>query len=140
MEHNNIIEAENLCFSYKNEDGGALPVIRNISISIEKGSFVAILGHNGSGKSTFAKLCNMILTPDSGRLSVGGVDVTREDLTEDDIYQLRRKIGMVFQNPDNQLVATIVEEDIAFGPENLGIPPTEIRQRVDDALKAVNMT
>lgn len=140
MEHNNIIEAENLCFSYKNEDGGALPVIRNISISIEQGSFVAILGHNGSGKSTFAKLCNMILTPDSGRLSVGGVDVTRDDLTEDDIYQLRRKIGMVFQNPDNQLVATIVEEDIAFGPENIGIPPAEIRQRVDDALKAVNMT
>ncbi len=137
---NNIIEAKNLCFSYKNEDGGALPVIKNISFSIERGSFVAILGHNGSGKSTLAKLCNMILTPDSGKLSVGGVDVTAEALSEDDIYSLRRKIGMVFQNPDNQLVATIVEEDIAFGPENLGIEPTEIRRRVDDALTAVNMT
>ncbi|MBP3919709.1 MAG: energy-coupling factor transporter ATPase [Clostridia bacterium] len=135
-----MIEANNLCFSYKTEDGGAFPVIKNLSFAIEKGSFVAILGHNGSGKSTLAKLCNMILTPDSGTLVVGGVDVTRNDLSEDDIYQLRRQIGMVFQNPDNQLVATIVEEDIAFGPENLGIPPKEIRARVDDALRAVNMT
>ncbi len=140
MMKQNIIEAEHLSFSYKNEDGGALPVIKDISFRIEQGSFVAILGHNGSGKSTLAKLCNMILTPDSGSLSVGGIEVTREDLTEDDIYDLRRKIGMVFQNPDNQLVATIVEEDIAFGPENLGIEPKEIRRRVDDALTAVNMT
>ena len=140
MEHQYIIEANNLCFSYKTEDGGAFPVIKKLSFAIEKGSFVAILGHNGSGKSTLAKLCNMILTPDSGTLVVGGVDVTRNDLSEDDIYQLRRQIGMVFQNPDNQLVATIVEEDIAFGPENLGIPPKEIRARVDDALRAVNMT
>ncbi|MBQ8578093.1 MAG: energy-coupling factor transporter ATPase [Clostridia bacterium] len=137
---NYIIEAENLCFSYKSEDGTALPVIKNLTFGIEAGSFVAILGHNGSGKSTLAKLCNMILTPDSGKLRVGGVDVTDENLTEDDIYNLRRKIGMVFQNPDNQLVATIVEEDIAFGPENLGIAPGEIRRRVDDALRAVNMT
>ncbi len=135
-----IIQAKNLCFSYKNEDGKPLPVIKNLTFSIERGSFVSILGHNGSGKSTLAKLLNLVLTPDSGELSVGGIDVMRDDLSEEDIYNLRRRIGMVFQNPDNQLVATIVEEDIAFGPENLGIEPEEIRQRVDDALAAVNMT
>ena len=135
-----IIQAKNLCFSYKNEDGKPLPVIKNLTFSIERGSFVSILGHNGSGKSTLAKLLNLVLTPDSGELSVGGIDVMRDDLSEEDIYNLRRRIGMVFQNPDNQLVATIVEEDIAFGPENLGIAPDEIRQRVDDALAAVNMT
>jgi len=140
MGTNNIIEAKNLCFSYKNEDGGAIPVIRDVTFSVERGSFVAILGHNGSGKSTLAKLLNLVLTPDSGALTVGGTDVMRDDLTDEDIYRLRQSIGMVFQNPDNQLVATIVEEDIAFGPENLGIPPKEIRQRVDDALAAVNMT
>ncbi len=136
----NIIQAKNLCFSYKNEDGNPHPVIRDITFSIERGSFVCILGHNGSGKSTLAKLLNLVLTPDSGELTVGGIDVMREDLTDEDIYNLRRRIGMVFQNPDNQLVATIVEEDIAFGPENLGIEPEEIRKRVDDALAAVNMT
>ncbi|MBQ7298821.1 MAG: energy-coupling factor transporter ATPase [Clostridia bacterium] len=135
-----IIQAKNLCFSYKNEDGKPLPVIKNLTFSIERGSFVSILGHNGSGKSTLAKLLNLVLTPDSGELSVGGIDVMRDDLSEEDIYNLRRRIGMVFQNPDNQLVATIVEEDIAFGPENLGIEPDEIRKRVDDALAAVNMT
>ena len=139
MNQNLIIEAKNLCFSYKNEDGNHLPVLRDLTFSIERGSFVAILGHNGSGKSTLAKLLNLILTPDSGSLMVDGIDVTGE-LSEDDLYRLRRKVGMVFQNPDNQLVATIVEEDIAFGPENLGISPDEIRQRVDDALAAVNMT
>ena len=135
-----IIQAKNLCFSYKNEDGNPLPVIKNLTFEIERGSFVCILGHNGSGKSTLAKLLNLVLTPDSGELSVGGIDIMRDDLTEEDIYNLRRRIGMVFQNPDNQLVATIVEEDIAFGPENLGIEPEEIRRRVDDALAAVNMT
>ena len=137
---NPIIEAKDLCFSYKNEDGIPLPVIRNLTFSVERGSFVCILGHNGSGKSTLAKLLNLVLTPDSGSLSVGGIDVMRDDLSDDDIYNLRRRIGMVFQNPDNQLVATIVEEDIAFGPENLGIAPDEIRTRVDEALRAVNMT
>ena len=135
-----IIRAKNLCFSYKNEDGNPYPVIRDLTFEIERGSFVCILGHNGSGKSTLAKLLNLVLTPDSGSLTVGGIDVMREDLTDEDIYNLRRRIGMVFQNPDNQLVATIVEEDIAFGPENLGIEPDEIRRRVDDALAAVNMT
>ena len=135
-----IIQAKNLCFSYKNEAGAPLPGIKNLTFDIERGSFVSILGHNGSGKSTLAKLLNLVLTPDSGELTVGGIDVMREDLSEEDIYNLRRRIGMVFQNPDNQLVATIVEEDIAFGPENLGIEPEEIRRRVDDALAAVNMT
>ncbi|MCQ2431451.1 MAG: energy-coupling factor transporter ATPase [Clostridia bacterium] len=137
---NYIIDAKNLCFSYKNEDGDPLPVIKNVSLAVEKGSFVAVLGHNGSGKSTLAKLLNLVLTPDSGSLVIDGCETMRDDLTDADIYDLRRKIGMVFQNPDNQLVATIVEEDIAFGPENLGIPPKEIRTRVDEALKAVNMT
>ena len=135
-----IIEAKNLCFSYKGENGSENPVIKNVSFSVEKGSFVAVLGHNGSGKSTLAKLLNLILTPKSGSLKIGGIETAREDITDEEIYELRRKIGMVFQNPDNQLVATIVEEDIAFGPENLGIPPKEIRQRVDEALRAVNMT
>ncbi len=135
-----MIEAQKLCFSYKTEEGGTYPVIRDMTFSIPRGSFTAILGHNGSGKSTLAKLLNLILVPDSGSLSIGGIDVMREDLTDDDVYGLRRKVGMVFQNPDNQLVATIVEEDIAFGPENLGIPPAEIRQRVDEALSAVGMT
>ncbi len=140
MNPSTIIEAKNLNFSYKGEGGQSYPVIRDVSLSIERGSFVAILGHNGSGKSTLAKLLNLVLTPDSGSLCIDGAETMREDLTDDDVYALRRKIGMVFQNPDNQLVATIVEEDIAFGPENLGIPPKEIRQRVDDALQAVNMT
>ena len=101
---------------------------------------MAILGHNGSGKSTFAKLLNMILVPDSGRLWVAGHELTAEDFDEDDLLEVRRKIGMVFQNPDNQLVATVVEEDVAFGPENIGVPPREIRERVDRALETVGMT
>ena len=101
---------------------------------------MAILGHNGSGKSTFAKLINGILEPKSGELTVAGTDLAAPDLTDDDIYQLRREVGMVFQNPDNQLVATIVEDDVAFGPENLGVPSDEIRRRVDEALEAVGMT
>lgn len=132
------IKTENLCFSYSDDDG--VGVLKDLNIEIERGSFVAVLGHNGSGKSTFAKLLNMILRPTSGKIYIDGVDITRDDMSEDDLYALRRKIGMVFQNPDNQLVATIVEEDIAFGPENLGVPSKEIRERVDDALKTVGMT
>ncbi|MBO4229445.1 MAG: energy-coupling factor transporter ATPase [Clostridia bacterium] len=135
-----ILEVRDLCYSYKAENGTLTPVIRNVSLSVQRGSFVAILGHNGSGKSTFAKLLNMILTPQSGSLRIDGTETLREDITEEEIFALRRKIGMVFQNPDNQMVATIVEEDVAFGPENIGIPPEEIRQRVDSALRAVNMT
>lgn len=131
------LKAENLCFHYTDEEGNRTSgdVLKNVSIEIEKGSFTAILGHNGCGKSTLARLFNGILIPVSGRVLADGMD-TKDD---DKIYNIRRRIGMVFQNPDNQIVATLVEDDVAFGPENLGIEPTEIRKRVDEALRAVNM-
>ena len=135
-----FIHAKDLRFAYTDENGQKQPVLRGLDLDIAKGEYVAILGHNGSGKSTFAKLLNMILEPDSGELTVAGRDLMSEELTEDDFYALRREVGMVFQNPDNQLVATIVEEDVAFGPENLGVPTAEIRARVDAALAAVGMT
>ena len=137
---NNFIEIENLCYSYDEDDGNTVPVLCDVSLSIKKGEYVAVLGHNGSGKSTLAKLLNMILTPTSGRIIVDGTDITSNELTEDELFALRKKVGMVFQNPDNQLVATIVEEDVAFGPENLGYPQEEIRSRVDKALETVGMT
>lgn len=129
--------AENLCFHYTDEDGNRISgdVLKNVSLEIEKGSFVAILGHNGSGKSTLARLFNGILVPISGRVLVNGIDTSDDD----NIYEVRSHVGMVFQNPDNQIVAAIVEDDVAFGPENLGIAPKEIRVRVDDALHAVDM-
>ena len=135
-----VIKAENLSFFYEEDDGGKFPVLQNFNIEIEKGSFVALLGHNGSGKSTLAKLFNLILTPTSGSLYLFGKKIDEDEMTEDDLFEIRRRVGMVFQNPDNQLVATIVEEDVAFGPENLGVPPKEIRERVDKALAFVNMT
>ena len=134
-----FIRAENLCFSYE-EGAGAHPAVKNFSVKIEKGEYVAVLGHNGSGKSTFAKLLNMILTPTSGRLFVAGEELTGEGFDEEALFRLRRKVGMVFQNPDNQIVASVVEEDVAFGPENLGVPYDEMHARVKDALAAVNMT
>lgn len=137
---NAFIKTEGLCFSYASEDGKNNEVLKDINIEIEKGDFVAVLGHNGSGKSTFAKLLNLILIPTSGKILIDGMDITNKNMTDDDIIRLRSKIGMVFQNPDNQLVATIVEEDVAFGPENLGVAPEEIRRRVDDALYTVGMT
>ncbi len=135
-----FIHAKDLCYSYKEEGALDVPVLRGLSLDIYKGEYVAILGHNGSGKSTFAKLLNVILEPDSGELIVAGKDLTSPELTENDVYELRREVGMVFQNPDNQLVATIVEEDVAFGPENLGVPSAEIRKRVDEALRTVGMS
>ena len=135
-----FIEVKNLSFSYPGEDGKTVPVLKNLSLSIEKGSYVAILGHNGSGKSTLAKLLNMILTPSEGQVLIDGVDTADAELNEEEIIAIRRKIGMVFQNPDNQLVATVVEEDIAFGAENLGVKPELIRKRVDEALETVGMT
>ncbi len=135
-----FIKAENVSFSYDTEELHEVQVIKNVSFEIERGSFVAILGHNGSGKSTLAKLLNFILTPDSGKITINGRDITAPDITEDDVFEIRRDIGMVFQNPDNQLVATIVEEDVAFGPENMGVEPSEIRRRVDEALAIVGMT
>lgn len=133
----NIIEFNNVCFRYEaDEEGNQLPLaVDNVTLVIEKGSFVAVLGHNGSGKSTLAKLTNAINIPESGIVTVNGMDTSDEKLTD----EIRKTVGMVFQNPDNQIVATIVEDDVAFGPENLGVEPSEIRHRVDDALKAVDM-
>ena len=138
-----IIEIENLGFTYQDSDentGEEIPALQDVSLKIERGSYVAILGHNGSGKSTFAKLLNMILTPTVGRIFIDGVEITKPDFNDDDVFDIRRKIGMVFQNPDNQLVATVVEEDVAFGPENLGLERDEIRRRVDSSLSLVGMT
>lgn len=137
-----IIKAENLSYTYpgqSGEGGDIPPAVTNVSFEIEEGSFVAVLGHNGSGKSTLAKLLNLIIAPDSGKIFICGTETTAPNITEDDIYKIRRDIGMVFQNPDNQIVATVVEEDVAFGPENLGLPPDEIRSRVDKALDIVGM-
>ena len=134
----NFIEFQNVTFGYS-DDGETQKieenVIENMNLKIEKGDFVAVLGHNGCGKSTLAKLCNAILIPQSGKVLIDGIDTADEEK----LYDIRRKVGMVFQNPDNQIVATIVEDDVAFGPENLGIDPKEIRERVDEALKSVGM-
>ena len=130
-----IIHAEDVRFSYVTAEGVAPIVLDGVSLSIEEGSFVAVLGHNGSGKSTLAKHFNSILLPTGGKVYVDGMDTADEAL----LLAIRRTVGMVFQNPDNQIVANVVEEDVAFAPENLGVPPEEIRRRVDDALKAVRM-
>ena len=132
----NYIDFQNVTFAYlSEEDEQAKNVIENFNLQIKKGDFVAILGHNGCGKSTVAKLCNAIEVPQGGKVIVDGIDTADEEK----LYDIRQKVGMVFQNPDNQIVATIVEDDVAFGPENLGIEPKEIRKRVDDALKSVSM-
>ena len=133
-----VIKAKDLGFFYSDDDKKT-EVLDGVDFEIEKGSFVAVLGHNGSGKSTLAKLCNLILTPTAGELWLFGKKINESELSEDEIFEIRRRIGMVFQNPDNQLVATVVEEDVAFGPENLGVAPDEIRKRVDDALDLVGM-
>ena len=130
-----LISIKDLIFEYDNGETQTR-AIDGISLEIERGSFVAVLGHNGSGKSTLARLLNGILTPTSGKILVDGIDTADEDR----IMDVRRCVGMVFQNPDNQIVANVVEDDVAFGPENLGIDPAEIRQRVDEALEAVGMT
>ena len=131
-----IIKMEDLAFSYPAEEGNVpLAALNGVSLSIERGSFVAVLGHNGSGKSTLAKHMNAVLLPLGGKVWVDGMDTCDENL----LLEIRRRVGMVFQNPDNQIVANVVEEDVAFAPENLGVPPAEIRQRVDAALKAVGM-
>ncbi len=146
MENNAIIKIENLNFSYSDDSdsevGSAsyVPAISDVSLTVERGEYIAVLGHNGSGKSTLAKLLNVILTPTSGKIYIDGVDITSPDFSEDDVFNIRQKIGMVFQSPDNQLVATVVEEDVAFGPENLGLPREEIRRRVNSSLSLVGMT
>lgn len=134
-----IIRMEEVCFSYSNEADASLQqtqALQGVSLSIEPGDFVAIVGRNGSGKSTLAKHINAILTPTSGEVWVDGIS-TKDEAS---VFAIRQVAGMVFQNPDNQIVATIVEEDVAFGPENLGVPAAEIRQRVDAALQLVRMT
>jgi len=133
---NAFICAEKVRFHYDNRaDMLSGPVLDDIDLNIERGEFVAILGHNGSGKSTLAKHFNAMLLPSGGRVLVSG----RDTADQNELYEIRRMVGMVLQNPDNQIVSTIVEEEVAFGPENLGVEPSEIRRRVDEALKAVGM-
>lgn len=129
-----LIETEHISFSYEEETGLPL-VLEDVNITIGEGEFVAVLGHNGSGKSTFAKHCNAVLLPRTGTVMVDGMNTKDEDK----LFEIRQCAGMVFQNPDNQIVATVVEEDVAFAPENMGVEPAEIRRRVDEALKAVGM-
>ena len=134
-----LIEFDNVTFVYDLDEeepsGQEIPALEGVDFYVNKGEFVAVLGHNGSGKSTLAKLCNAIYEPTSGKVTVKGIVADSEEKAD----EIRRIVGMVFQNPDNQIVATIGEDDVAFGPENLGIEPKEIRRRVDDALKSVNM-
>ncbi len=134
-----FITAENVTFYYENDDEQQNSIIKNaidgVSLEVKKGEFIALLGHNGCGKSTMAKHFNAMLLPQGGSVYVDGIDTKTEGKT----FDIRKQVGLVLQNPDNQLVASIVEEDVAFGPENLGIPPKKIRERVDNALKAVDM-
>ncbi|MCD7801770.1 MAG: energy-coupling factor transporter ATPase [Clostridiales bacterium] len=136
MEQKNIIEIKDVAFQYPDVPEGSSLVLDGVNLSIEQGSFVAILGHNGSGKSTLAKLMNAVYLPNRGTVSVDGMDTADEA----HLLDIRRTVGMVFQNPDNQIVANVVEEDVAFAPENLGVPSEEIRRRVDEALKIVGMS
>ena len=131
-----MISIKNLSFKYDYEDENAIQILKDIDLEINEGEFVALLGHNGSGKSTLAKLINGLLIPSQGDVLVDGMNTKNEE----EIWDIRRTAGMVFQNPDNQLVATIVEDEVAFGPENLGLEPSEIRRRVDKALEDVGMT
>ena len=135
-----FIKVDDLSYLYEDSADDTAPALRRLSLEINDGEFVAILGHNGSGKSTLAKLLSMILIPTSGKIIIDGKDITAEELTDEDVMSIRKNVGMVFQNPDNQLVATIVEDDVAFGLENLGVPSAEIRQRVDKALSDLGMS
>lgn len=130
-----MIETRNLFYYYENPDGSKTEALKNINLTIQKGEFVVIIGHNGSGKSTLAKHFNALLTPSKGEVFIKGINTKETNR----VWDIRQTAGMVFQNPDNQLVATVVEEDVAFGPENLGISPDKIRQRVEEALEAVDM-
>ena len=139
-----IIKTEDLTFTYFDGDpeemtGTEIPALKSVNLSVKQGEYISVLGHNGSGKSTLAKLLNLILIPTSGKIYIDGKDVSDAELSEDDVFEVRKKVGMVFQNPDNQIVATVVEEDVAFGPENLGLPREKIRIRVVSALNVVGM-
>ena len=135
-----VVELDQVTFSYDESSRETLPAVRNISLKIQRGEYVAVLGHNGSGKSTLAKLINLNLDPTQGKIKLFGTDITDDNFSYEDMWQMRRRVGMVFQNPDNQLVATVVEEDVAFGPENLGLEREEIIRRVHSALAMVKMT
>ena len=134
----NIVEVKNVSFEYKSSssDRPSVTALQDVNISIREGEFLAVLGRNGSGKSTLAKLINALLLPASGTVIVNGFNTLDDEL----LWDIRSSTGMVFQNPDNQIVGTVVEEDVAFGPENLGIAPEEIRTRVDEALEIIDMT
>jgi energy-coupling factor transport system ATP-binding protein len=135
MEENRQLTFDRVWFTYDAEEKEPLYAVKDVSFTVDKGEFLVILGHNGSGKSTIAKLMNSLFLPERGVVTVSGLDTAAPE----NELEVRKRIGVVFQNPDNQIVASIVEEDVAFGPENLGIDPAEIRERVDDALKAVGM-
>ena len=130
-----IIELNNVHFTYNAGREDETPAVRGVSLTVSEGEFVAIVGHNGSGKSTIAKLMNGLLLPDEGSVTVDGMSTADDDK----LFDIRSRVGVVFQNPDNQMVATIIEDDVAFGPENLGLPPEKIRERVDWSLKSVGM-
>ncbi|GKX68847.1 energy-coupling factor transporter ATPase [Inconstantimicrobium mannanitabidum] len=132
---NEMINCVDLMHKYVDNEGNEKLAVNGVSLSVKKGEFLVVLGHNGSGKSTIAKHMNVLLLPSGGKVYVSGMDTE----VEENMWEIRKNVGMVFQNPDNQLVATIVEEDVAFGPENIGIPPVEIRKRVDESLKKVGM-
>ena len=135
MERQAMLQLKNLCHTYRDENGDELLALDMVNLAFFPGEFVAVIGRNGSGKSTLAKHLNALLTPSSGQCTVAGMDT----LDHTKIWEIRQRVGMVFQNPDNQIVASIVEEDVAFGPENLGLPSGEIVRRVDDALRLVDM-
>ena len=140
---NKLIDVRHLSYAYTDDNDKPIPVLKDISLTVDRGEYVVVLGHNGSGKSTLAKLLNLVVddyTYAEGEILVDGKNVLSEDITDEDVLTLRKTVGMVFQNPDNQLVATIVEEDVAFGPENLGIPHPELGERVADALATVGMS
>ena len=135
-----VVELSNVTFSYDEPNNAQRPAVHNISLTVHRGEYVAVLGHNGSGKSTLAKLINLNLDPTYGKIELFGIDTTSDNFSYDDMWEMRRRVGMVFQNPDNQLVATVVEEDVAFGPENLALEREEIIRRVHSALAMVSMT
>ncbi|MDF2548775.1 MAG: energy-coupling factor transporter ATPase [Anaerosolibacter sp.] len=131
-----IIRIKDLIYEYRSEENENVQALKSVSLDVKQGEFLVVIGHNGSGKSTMAKHMNALLLPSGGKVYVNGLDTSEEN----NVWNIRQTAGMVFQNPDNQIVATIVEEDIAFGPENLGVPPKEIRMRVDEALESVGMS
>lgn len=135
MSEESLLAFRNVSFAYDDEDGNRVPVLKDVDLTIEKGSFVSVLGHNGSGKSTMAKLMNALLLPAGGKVLVSGMDTQNGEV----LWEIRQHVGMVFQNPDNQIVGATVEDDVAFGLENMGVDPKEMRQRIDETLLSVGM-